>query len=193
MQLPLEDEVRRERQALIATVDAMTADEFQSGPTLCDGWAPRDVLAHVMGVENLSTYAQHALNINAANESMVREGRQLSRAALMGKARSWAAHPSLTARVLGWGLLGDLAIHHQDILRGAGRTRALRPAVAQALFREGVLWSWPFGRKLLHYRVLPDDGLARPLGRGREVRGTTEALAMWLGGRQSVTGELTFT
>jgi uncharacterized protein (TIGR03083 family) len=182
----------RERRALVATLEAMTEEEFGSGPTLCDGWAPRDVLAHVMGVENLTTYARHALRIDAANAAMVREGRRLERAELLSAARDWAEHPSLASRVLAWGLLGDLAIHHQDIVRGTGRTRVLRPAVAQALFREGVIWSWPFGRKLLHYRVVPTDDLVRSLGRGREVRGTTEALAMWLGGRQSAAAELTF-
>jgi uncharacterized protein (TIGR03083 family) len=192
MRLPLDDEVVLERTALVATLEAMSARDFESGPTLCAGWAPRDVLAHVMGVENLTTFARHALRINAANEAMVRAGRRLSRPALLKAARAWAEEPSLTSRVLAWGLLGDLAIHHQDILRGAGQTRTLRPAVAHALFREGVIWSWPFGQKLLHHRVVPDDGLVRPLGRGREVHGTTEALAMWLGGRQSVARELTF-
>lgn len=91
-----------------------------------------------MGVENLTTYARHALRIDAANAAMVREGRRLSRAEFSSAARDWAEHPSLTSRVLAWGLLGDLVSDHQEILRGALRTRVLRPAVARALFREAV-------------------------------------------------------
>lgn len=192
MRLPFEEETVLERRALLATLDAMSDRQFESGRTLCEGWAPRDVLAHVMGVENVTTFVRQGLRINAANDRMVRDGRRWSRAALMTAARDWVEQPSLAARVLAGGLFGDLVIHHQDILRGAGITRALRPAAARAVFREGVIWSWPFGRKLLHHRVVPTDGLVRPLGRGREVSGTTEALAMWLGGRPSVEQELVF-
>ena len=36
--------------------------------------------------------------------------------------------------------------------------------------------------RLLRYRVVPDDG-GRPMGRGAVVRGSSEALGLWLAGR----------
>ena len=44
------------------------------------------------------------------------------------------------------------------------------------------------GRRLLSHRVEP-TGVGHALGRGQVVRGTTEALGVWLRGRRSVEGE----
>ena len=192
MKLPLLDELRDERRRLIDTLQDLTDEQFESGTTLCAGWAPRDVLAHVIGVDRPSSYVRGRLRINAVNGRMVEDGRRLDRGQIMAEAQGWARDPSAPARLSAGFLLGDLAVHHQDILRGLGRTRDLPKPVASAIFREGIIWSWPFGRKLLHYRVVPTTEGARPVGRGREVRGTTEALGMWLAGRHSVEPELEF-
>lgn len=42
---PGEDALRAERSAFVGTVSALAPDLFETGPTLCAGWAPRDVLA----------------------------------------------------------------------------------------------------------------------------------------------------
>ena len=85
-------------------------------------------------------------------------------------------------------LLGDLAVHHQDVIRGLGRHRKVPDASAAAILREGVLLG---SKRLLTHRVVPTDG-GRALGRGRTVRGMREALGLWLAGRSGLDRELTF-
>lgn len=45
-------ELRRERTRFLETVSELTDDEFDHAPTLCADWAPRDVLAHLIGRNN---------------------------------------------------------------------------------------------------------------------------------------------
>ena len=70
------------------------------------------------------------------------------------------------------------------MLNGRDMT-TLTPA---ARVREGMVLG---AAKLLRYRVVPNDG-GRAVGRGRVVRGTSEALGLWLSGRRGLEGELTF-
>jgi hypothetical protein len=89
-------------------------------------------------------------------------------------------------------LIGDVSVHHQDVLRGLGRTREIPPEVAAAIFREGVILSTGTKRNLLRYRVEPTTRGGRPLGRGRRVRGSSEAIGLWLAGRKGLEAELEF-
>ncbi len=149
----------------------------------------RDVLAHLIGIDtSLATYATSLGRISRANEEIVARARFRSRDELTEQARSWAESPALTTRPLSWFYLGDLAIHHQDILRGLGRERPIPLPVRDALLREGAFLGAP---RLLRYRAVPTDG-GRPIGRGQVVRGTSEALALWLTGRRGLEDELTF-
>ncbi|GAA4146486.1 maleylpyruvate isomerase family mycothiol-dependent enzyme [Actinomadura keratinilytica] len=189
---PYEDELRAERRAMVDTMADLSDEEFQSGRTLCSRWAPRDVLAHVIALDYfLASYLPYGPRINAANQAQVDRARPLSRDRLMEWADKWADRPSTAGRAGAALLLGDLGMHHQDVLRGLGRERALPDAVATAVFREGLQLSLWLNRRVLRYRVVPTDG-HRPVGRGPQVRGTREALGLWLAGRDSVEGELEF-
>lgn len=234
MKFPGEDSLRRERVRFMQTIESLTDDEFESGPTLCDGWAPRDVLAHIIGTDRLAqwylrrttltgvdasgtsvSYVQNppsATVVRAAprthpltrvlgvaqviadrgNGVTVRGSVGVSRAELTVRGWRCAESPTLSARAIGVLLLGDVAMHHQDVLRGLGRQREIPEEVAPALFREGRVWSWAFGAKLLRYRVVPTTPGGFTCGRGTPVRGTTEALALWLGGRRGIEPELKF-
>ncbi|WP_018656811.1 maleylpyruvate isomerase family mycothiol-dependent enzyme [Actinomadura flavalba] len=189
--LPYETSLRAERHRLIATLDALSDEEFDSGPTLCAGWAPRDVLGHVIGLDYLTTYLPYGPRVNAANQAQADRARTISRTRLMRWAAHWADNPSLTSRLGAAILLGDLGVHHQDVVRGLGRSRPVPGDVATAIFREGLQLSLWLNRRSLRHRLVPTDG-HRPVGRGPEVRGTREALGMWLTGRDSVAGELDF-
>lgn len=192
MRLPFENELRAERHRLIATLDDLSDDEFDAGTTLCAEWAPRDVLGHVVGLDYfLPSYLPFGPRVNAANNAQADRARAIPRARLMEWARHWADNPSLTSRLGGAIILGDLAIHHQDVLRGLGRTRVVPDAVATAIFREGLQLSLWLNRRVLRHRLVPTDG-HRPVGRGRTVTGTREALGLWLAGRDTVEPELTF-
>lgn len=189
VRLPGEADLRRERAEVVATLRSLTHDELRHGVTLCEGWSPADVLAHLIGVDDgLPEYVRAYGRISTANARIVAALRDLDDEALLARADAWAASPAATTRLAAWFLLGDVAVHHQDVLRGLGRTRAIPVASRDAILREGVVLG---ARKLARYRVVPDDG-GRALGRGRVVRGTSEALGLWLCGRRGLEGELTF-
>lgn len=175
------DTVRSARQAFVDTVDGLTDEEFDDGTTLCAGWSPRDVLAHLIGTSRIGPYLRAPWRLHRINAEIVAAGRRRPRAELIAEGRRWAQVPD---RRLAGLLLGDVAMHHQDVLRGLGRTREIPPAEAAAILAEGVnLTVQKLQPTLLRYRVVPTDGISRPRGRGTVVRGTTEALGLWLGGR----------
>ena len=189
LMFPGEGAYRAERRALLATLESLTPEEFENGRTLCEGWAPRDVLSHLIGIDEApAEYVKAAGRINTANERIVARMRALSREELLARARDWAAKPATLSIVGSYGLLGDLAVHHQDVLRGLGRRREIPVPVAKAILREGTIMGVG---KLRRYRVEPTDTGVK-VGRGKVVRGTAEALGMWLAGRRSVEPELTF-
>lgn len=188
-QLPGEALLRTERAAMVATLAGLAPEDFTAGPTLCAGWAPRDVLAHLLGLDaGMRVYLRHGPRIGAANAELVAAARDWSRNELLERGRRWAARPSTSARVLAPALLGDLVVHHQDVLRARGIRRELPPGLARAVFREGLLLGGI--RRLAGHRLIATDGLVRPLGIGRPVRGPTEALGMWLAGRASARADL---
>lgn len=188
MMFPLEDTYRSERADFVATIESLDDDTFEHGETLCDAWAPRDVLAHLMGIDTMPDAYVRAGGIGRGNARIVAAYRTKSRAEVTERARKWAAAPALTTRMAAAFFLGDLCVHHQDVLRPLGRTRDLDSTRSAAILREGIVLG---GRKLLSHRIEPTDG-GRPLGRGTPVRGTREALGLWLTGRRGIDAELEF-
>ncbi len=190
MLIPGADALRVERHAVLATLDSLTDDEFASAPTLCSEWSPRDILGHLMGVDGtLMPYVQARGSIGGGNRSIVERSRLQSRAQLMAAGRQWADHPSPVILISAWFFLGDTTVHHQDILRGLGRSRDIPESGRAAIMREGMLLGV---KKLLSTRAVPTDG-GRAVGRGDEVRGTREALGLWLAGREGLEPELEFS
>lgn len=188
LDLPGENALRAERSAVVATLGGLAYDDFAAGPTLCEGWSPRDVLAHLIGVDDLTGYLRAGLNIRAGNARAVERWRERSRDELLDRATAWAARPALTTRLAAWGLLGDVAVHHQDVLRPRGLDYELPAASRAAILREGVVLG---ARRLLTHRVEPVDG-GRAMGRGRLVRGTSADLGLWLCGRRGADDRLIF-
>lgn len=178
------DAARAARSAFVDTVDGLTDAEFDGGATLCAGWAPRDVLAHLIGTAEMGRYLRAPWRLHKINGEAVAAGRLRSRDELIAAGRDWARIPGRTDRALAGLLLGDVAMHHQDVLRGLGRSRRIPPVEEAAIFAEGVnLTVQKLEPTLLRYRVEPTNGIGRARGRGTVVRGTAEALGMWLGGR----------
>lgn len=184
-------ELCAERMRLVETLEGLTDDEFDHGTTLCEGWAPRDVLAHVVGVDQIQRYLG-AGRLRKANEQMVAAGRAMTRADLLAAGRRAATSPSRSSRLTAALLLGDVAVHHQDVLRGLGRRRDLPVAVERAIFREGLNLGMFKGLQPLRHRLVPTTAGLRPVGRGPTVSGPAEAIGMWLAGRHSVRDELAF-
>ena len=189
MNIPGLQDLQTERAAVIETMESLTDDEFDHAPTLCAAWAPRDVLAHVMGLDTqLLEYVKAKGRVGVANQAIVDKARPQSRARLMNRARHWAERPAPLVAATAFFLLGDLAVHHQDVLRGLDRRRDVPDALRAAILREGMTLG---AKTLLAHKVVPTDG-GRSLGRGPEVRGTSEALGLWLAGRQGLDDELEF-
>jgi uncharacterized protein (TIGR03083 family) len=182
--LPALDQVRAERHAFVDTVASLPEADFESGTTLCEGWAPRDVLAHLIGTARIADYLRAPWRLHQINERFVADARPKSRDEMIAAGRSWAGLAGRADRTISPFLLGDVAVHHQDVLRGAGLTRVLPRHIESAVFHEGVVLSLQRRRPtLLRYRVEPSNGIGAPLGRGPRVLGPAEALGMWLAGR----------
>lgn len=193
MRFPHEDDLRRERRRFMDTIETLTDEEYFHGRTLCEGWSPRDVLAHLVGTDDLGAYFKPStFTVDRGNAVAVERLRSLSRAELTARGRAGVENPATTSRVGAWLLAGDVAVHHLDVLRGLGRMEGLPPNSAKLAFREGTVWSWRWGAKLLRHKVVPTTPGGRVRGRGRVVRGSTENLALWLGGRESIASELEF-
>ena len=186
------DALVAERRRFMGTVESLTDGEFDHGRTLCAAWAPRDVLAHLIGTAAPGPYLAGGVRVNAVNKAIVDEARALSRAEITARGNAWAARPSPTDRIGARYLLGDVSVHHQDVLRGLGRSRELPVEVAAAIFREGVILSTGTRRNLLRYRMEPTTVGGHSIGRGIRVRGTAEALGLWLAGRKGLADELEF-
>ena len=190
MHIPGGSDYRNERRAFVDTLHSLTPEEFERGATLCEGWAPRDVLAHLLGVDrSIQTYVKAGGNTRKANAVLVAEHASLSREELLDRAEKWAQAPALHARMLAPFLLGDVAIHHQDVLRGLGKSRDVPGPVGAAILREGLILGGFL--KLRSHRIVPTDG-GRAMGRGPTVTGTREVLGLWLSGRRGLETELLF-
>jgi uncharacterized protein (TIGR03083 family) len=185
-------ELLAERIRFVRTVESLTDTEFEHGRTLCAGWAPRDVLAHLVATEDVMAYVRGGLRVNAVNEAAVASARRVPRAELTARGRSWARTAKPGDRLAARLLIGDVCVHHQDVLRGLGRPADVPPVAAGAIFREGVVLSTGTRRNLLRYRVEPTTTGGRALGRGITVRGTAEAIGLWLAGRTGLEPELEF-
>ncbi|MGI8677169.1 MAG: maleylpyruvate isomerase family mycothiol-dependent enzyme [Jatrophihabitans sp.] len=181
-----------ERNRFVDTIETLTDDEFEHGSTLCSEWSPRDVLAHLVTTGDMRAYVRNAGRIDKTNSELVDSLRRLDRAALTARGRRWAVAPGGVDRAAARFLIGDVAVHHQDVLRGLGRRRELPAGIAAAILREGITLSSFTGNVLWRNRVDPTDGEHRAVGRGRLVRGCTEALGLWLGGRYGLEAELEF-
>jgi uncharacterized protein (TIGR03083 family) len=186
------DQLVAERHRFMATIVTLSDAEFEHGTTLCGEWTVRDVLAHLVGTTQVTRYVRGGLRVNAVNNAIVAEARGIGRSELTGRGHEWAANPSVSDRASARFLLGDVSVHHQDVLRGLGRTREIPVEAAAAIFREGVLLSVGTKRNLFRNRVEPTTIGGRALGRGRTIRGSTEVLGLWLAGRKGLDAELEF-
>ncbi|MEU9558710.1 maleylpyruvate isomerase family mycothiol-dependent enzyme [Streptomyces fumanus] len=196
MRLPLETELRAERRRLLRTLAALSDEDFASGRTLCAGWSPRDVLGHLIGVDHVLAHYRPWCSLAAVNRRQVDRARRRTRRQLMAEAYHWAERPAWSSRLAVLIALGDLAIHHQDIVRGLGLEHDLPPAVPSYILWDGALLSGRTNLRVLRYRVVPTDGHP-PLGppaalAPAEVSGTREALGLWLAGRDGLAAELRF-
>lgn len=176
-----------ERADLAAFCRTLSAAEWEK-PSLCEGWRVRDVIAHLVQVDEGSVF-RHALGF-------VRAGLSIDRFNAIGIRRyaSWTTErlvETLEAQIdLGWlsrtrrGLpaLAETVIHHQDIRRALGSPRSIPPERLLATLGAPETFTGASRRAGGLHLVATDLDWTR--GEGAEVKGPAEAIIMALAGRK---------
>lgn len=190
----LMDLAYEERSDLAAFLSSLSPQDWHI-ESLCTGWTVKDVVAHVISYEDLTTYSLIKRfakgRVVRANEVGVAEYSSLSPQELLDALNRHLRPRGLTAGFGGMIGLVDATIHHQDIRRALGRPRTVP---AHRLLR--VLPLVPSnprlgaGRRIKGLRLRADD-IAWQHGDGPEVAGTGEALLLAMTGRRQAAEELT--
>lgn len=184
---------RAERSDLAEFLATLPPQDWEA-PSLCAKWSVKDVVAHVISYEELSTpqlVKRFAKGwIVRTNQVGVDEFGSLSPQQLLEFLRNHLQPRGLTAGFGGMIALVDGTIHHQDIRRALGRPRAVP---ADRL--ERVLCLVPGNPRLGAGRRIRGLGLrANDIdwahGQGPEVTGPGEALLMAMSGRRPAVADL---
>ena len=184
---------RDERADLAAFLSTLTPLQWQA-PSLCTKWTVKDVVAHVVSYEELSTWGVAARLIKGgfvnSNQIGVDEYAGLSPDQLLEFLNAHLVPRGLTAGFGGMIALVDGTIHHQDIRRALGLPRTIPTerllAVLQRVPSNPRLGA---GRRIRGLRLRATD-VDWTHGSGDEVTGTGEALLMAMTGRPAALGEL---
>ncbi|WP_228714279.1 maleylpyruvate isomerase family mycothiol-dependent enzyme [Prauserella endophytica] len=188
------DMAQAERRDLATFLATLTPEQWQA-PTLCTGWSVKDVVAHMLSYEELTTFGLIKRFAKGrffrANEIGLDEYRPLGPEQLLDLLNHHLRPRGLTAGFGGLIALVDGTIHHQDIRRPLGIPRDIPPERLQRVL-DSVPTNPRLGarRRIRGLRLRATD-LDWSTGQGPEVIGTGEALLMAMAGRRGVTPELT--
>ncbi|WP_345410792.1 maleylpyruvate isomerase family mycothiol-dependent enzyme [Actinomycetospora chlora] len=186
----------REERAELADLLAGLAPEQWDAPTLCAGWAVRDVVAHVIGYDAMglggfaANLAASGFRPDRANQRAVDALRDHSPAGLVELVRRYETPHGLTAMFGGRIALTDGAIHQQDIRRPLGLPRTI-PADRLREVLDYAMVAPPVGAssRIRGLRLVATD-VDWSRGSGPEVTGPGEALLMAAAGRADALDEL---
>jgi uncharacterized protein (TIGR03083 family) len=178
--------IRTEQETFVQFVRSLDEEQWAT-PSLCAGWAVRDVVVHT---------AAHIHNCQA-DKTLVRQYTECSTTDLVEYLGS-APHELVASRrerkLFAEVQRGELMVHQQDARRALGRPRDIPFDQVAAVLSFGLQpigsLGLAFGRERVgRLRLVATDG-DWSWGRGREVRGTAEALLMATAGRESAIEEL---
>ncbi len=184
--------VAEERCELAAFLRTLSDEEWL-GPTLCERWQVRDVLAHLL-YDSLQvlrypgTILRARFNVDRTNDLMVQRYRRYTPAELLdmfecGIGRGPAT--LLAPRVS----LSDTMVHHQDIRRPLNRPRQIETKRLLEVLGHPEPFARP--RRFTHGLRFVASDVGFVAGDGPEVYGRGEALVMAMVGRPAVLDELT--
>jgi uncharacterized protein (TIGR03083 family) len=189
-------ELARAERIDLANFLAGLAPEQWEASTLCTKWRVRDVVAHMIGYEDLSRgefysrIAKAGFNPNRANANRVAELADCTPEQLLAMVRAAETPGVLTSGFGGRIALLDGIVHHQDIRRPLGIPREI-PEERLRVAMDFARWAPPI-RGALRARgvrlVATDIGWSR--GSGPEVTGPAEALLMAMAARPCALAEL---
>jgi uncharacterized protein (TIGR03083 family) len=193
----IRDWIAAERRQL-ATILAGLSPEQWDGPSLCDGWAVRHVVAHLTMPFRYST-PRFVLGLVKArgsfqrmSDGIARRDGELPRDQLIAAVADNADHPWKPPGAGYEGPLTHDVIHGLDITRGMGLDLAV-PAQPMAAVLDAVVGS----RSRQHFGVAVDGvrlaatDLEWSFGSGPSVHGQAQDLALLLTGRRIPDGALT--
>jgi uncharacterized protein (TIGR03083 family) len=186
---------RQEREQFAELLAGLTAQQWDA-PTLCERWRVRDVVAHVVGYDELSPtglvrrFAKGWLLINKINELGVAEYSDVPVERLLELVRAHVQPAGLTAGFGGLIALTDGMVHQQDIRRALGLPRTipadrLRTALDFARTAPLIRGAW----RARGVRLVATD-LDWAAGRGPAVHGPGEALLMAMAARPAALADL---
>jgi uncharacterized protein (TIGR03083 family) len=189
----LMDMAYNERSDLAAFLDTLSPQEWYA-PSLCKEWTVKDVVAHVVSYEELTTLGLMKRFAKGrfvhANDVGVQEFAPMSSEELKEFLGRHLRPRGLTAAFGGMIALVDGTVHHQDIRRALGYPRTVPVDRLERILplvpgnpRLGA------GRRIRGLRLTATD-VAWSHGSGPEVNGTGEALLMAMTGRPEAVTEL---
>lgn len=198
----LTEQVRRQRTGFIATLGALTPDQWQA-PSLCTEWRVVDVAAHLAWAPVLGAGAgavamlRHGFSMNRmiARSAIAwsARGREAILEQLRDNARTGArpiAMPEVAA-------LADAVVHGLDVRRPLGLPGEVPPETLAPLADFTLSTPWPMNavvggsarRRVAGVCLVATDA-DWTYGDGPEVHGTAEALLLLLYGRSPRRDEL---
>lgn len=186
----LYESVLAERSDVFELLQEISDDEWWT-PTLCAGWLVRDVVAHLLwdtiSIPHYLAVAARYRRFDAMNEHYVRHARRLSIPELRNRFEA-TLDGGWVSRLDPASMLADLVIHHQDIRRPLGRTRLIEEGRLLHALSYPNRWANPnrFVRGL-HWCATDVNWCT---GKGPQVCGPGEALALAMVGRSAVLDEL---
>ncbi|HZE39175.1 MAG TPA: maleylpyruvate isomerase family mycothiol-dependent enzyme [Stackebrandtia sp.] len=183
----------QERADLADFLSTLSPEQWDT-PSLCEGWAVRDVVAHIISYDEL-TVAGAVMRVVKAGFSLDRANAVGLRAPrdpadLVAALREHLTPRGLTAGFGGRIGLLDCTIHHQDIRRPLKQPRDI-PAERLRHGLDFLPRARAIGtpKRIRGLRLVAED-IGWELGDGPEVRGTGEAVLMGVSGRVEVLDEL---
>ncbi|MGY0386506.1 maleylpyruvate isomerase family mycothiol-dependent enzyme [Nocardioides sp. WG-D5] len=185
-----------ERRDLADFLETLTPEQWDQ-PSLCSGWAVRDVVAHLISYEEvglagfIGRFARQGFRFGTMNQRRLEEFGSRTPDELVAYVRAHAKPSGPTAVADARIGLTDGLIHHQDIRRALGRPRRvpaerLVPVLGFAMIAPPL----PAKRNGQGLRLVATD-LDWSHGSGAEVTGPGEALLMAVCGRADALAELT--
>ncbi|KRC59609.1 MULTISPECIES: maleylpyruvate isomerase family mycothiol-dependent enzyme [unclassified Nocardioides] len=184
--------IHAERAALAATLAELDAADW-AHDSLCPGWTVHDVAAHVISNPQIGWGQMAGLtarNLGRGYNTMIfrevkRLGARETRESILGDFERYAASTRHVPTTTSVEPLIDALLHHQDIVRPLGRTRAMAPEAA-AVAADRVRRLAPLmgtGRLVRSIRLVATD-VDWSRGTGPEVRGPVQELLMLASGRE---------
>ena len=191
------DLIARERRVLADVLDSLTDDQWAT-PSLCAGWAVRDVVAHLvfpmrMGMVRLmGKLAVRRFDFARLSDEEAR-GDPRSPHELVAALRANAEHRFHPPGFGSEAPLTDVIIHGQDIRRPLGLPRAVDEIpmrIALDLLTSPKATRGFIAKGRLSGLRLEATDLGWSHGAGAVIAGPSDALAMAIAGRKSALAEL---